>query len=120
MCTRRGRRTERGFTVVCSTGANHARCRGRTSVPGANGPERCGDLEALRRGGHRRRSERPAFELHYPHMIERMRAESHVGWGSANRTSHPVTVATVHAEHDGRAPGTVQQSDTGSESDGES
>ncbi|MFE3256670.1 cytochrome c oxidase subunit I [Nocardia sp. NPDC059091] len=28
------------------------------------------------------RSERPAFELHYPHMIERMRAEAHVGWGS--------------------------------------
>ena len=25
------------------------------------------------------RSERPAFELHYPHMIERMRAEAHVG-----------------------------------------
>jgi cytochrome c oxidase subunit 1 len=25
------------------------------------------------------RSERPAFELHYPHMVERMRAESHVG-----------------------------------------
>ena len=25
------------------------------------------------------RSERPAFELHYPHMAERMRAESHVG-----------------------------------------
>ncbi|USX53558.1 cytochrome c oxidase subunit I [Lentzea sp. HUAS12] len=24
------------------------------------------------------RSERPAFELHYPHMVERMRAESHV------------------------------------------
>ncbi|WP_424742376.1 hypothetical protein, partial [Mycobacterium sp.] len=24
-------------------------------------------------------SERPAFELHYPHMIERMRAESHIG-----------------------------------------
>lgn len=23
------------------------------------------------------RSQRPAFELHYPHMIERMRAESH-------------------------------------------
>ncbi len=23
------------------------------------------------------RSERPAFELHYPHMVERMRAESH-------------------------------------------
>ncbi|MFE3052595.1 cytochrome c oxidase subunit I [Nocardia sp. NPDC059239] len=28
------------------------------------------------------RSERPAFELHYPHMSERMRAEAHVGWGS--------------------------------------
>ncbi|SDI77099.1 cytochrome c oxidase subunit 1 [Rhodococcus triatomae] len=27
------------------------------------------------------RSERPAFELHYPHMVERMRAEAHVGWG---------------------------------------
>ncbi|GFG64044.1 putative cytochrome c oxidase subunit 1 [Mycobacterium kubicae] len=25
------------------------------------------------------RSERPAFELHYPHMIERLRAEAHVG-----------------------------------------
>ena len=25
------------------------------------------------------RSERPAFELHYPHMIERMRAEAHSG-----------------------------------------
>ena len=25
------------------------------------------------------RSERPAFELHYPHMIERNRAEAHVG-----------------------------------------
>ncbi|WP_197514768.1 hypothetical protein, partial [Mycobacterium sp. 852013-50091_SCH5140682] len=25
------------------------------------------------------RSERPAFELHYPHMIQRMRAESHTG-----------------------------------------
>ncbi|MGL6233776.1 MAG: cytochrome ubiquinol oxidase subunit I, partial [Segniliparus sp.] len=25
------------------------------------------------------RSERPAFELHYPHMSERMRAEAHIG-----------------------------------------
>ncbi|WP_024803143.1 cytochrome c oxidase subunit I [Nocardia sp. BMG51109] len=31
------------------------------------------------------RSERPAFELHYPHMVDRMRAESHVGFG---RNSH--------------------------------
>jgi cytochrome c oxidase subunit I len=40
------------------------------------------------------RSERPAFELHYPHMAERMRAEAHVGRGhrsavAANDT--PVT-----------------------------
>jgi len=28
------------------------------------------------------RSERPAFELHYPHMVEKMRAEAHVGPGS--------------------------------------
>ena len=35
------------------------------------------------------RSERPAFELHYPHMSERMRAESHVGFGSAK---HNVSV----------------------------
>ncbi|MGN5237133.1 aa3-type cytochrome oxidase subunit I [Rhodococcus sp. SJ-3] len=31
------------------------------------------------------RSERPAFELHYPHMSERMRAEAHVGPGSHKR-----------------------------------
>ncbi|NMO01973.1 cytochrome c oxidase subunit I [Gordonia sp. TBRC 11910] len=30
------------------------------------------------------RSERPAFELHYPHMIERMRAEAHVGPGGGH------------------------------------
>ncbi|RDI54596.1 aa3-type cytochrome oxidase subunit I [Nocardia mexicana] len=27
------------------------------------------------------RSERPAFELHYPHMVDRMREEAHVGFG---------------------------------------
>ncbi|MEU1425450.1 cytochrome c oxidase subunit I [Nocardia sp. NPDC005746] len=27
------------------------------------------------------RSERPAFELHYPHMVPRMRAEAHATWG---------------------------------------
>ncbi|MEV5839862.1 cytochrome ubiquinol oxidase subunit I, partial [Nocardia sp. NPDC052112] len=37
------------------------------------------------------RSERPAFELHYPHMVERMRAELHVGWGSAAK--HTAAVA---------------------------
>ena len=27
------------------------------------------------------RLERPAFELHYPHMVERLRAEAHAGRG---------------------------------------
>ena len=29
------------------------------------------------------RSERPAFELHYPHMVDRMRSEAHVGRGTS-------------------------------------
>ncbi|WP_433711216.1 aa3-type cytochrome oxidase subunit I [Nocardia sp. CA-084685] len=37
------------------------------------------------------RSERPAFELHYPHMADRMRAELHVGWGSGAK--HAAAVA---------------------------
>ncbi|RVW05360.1 aa3-type cytochrome oxidase subunit I [Rhodococcus xishaensis] len=36
------------------------------------------------------RSERPAFELHYPHMVERMRAEAHVGPGHGGK--HAATV----------------------------
>ncbi|MEV6901045.1 cytochrome c oxidase subunit I [Amycolatopsis sp. NPDC051372] len=31
------------------------------------------------------RSERPAFELHYPHMVERLRAEGHVTRGGSHR-----------------------------------
>ncbi|MFF5033994.1 aa3-type cytochrome oxidase subunit I [Nocardia salmonicida] len=34
------------------------------------------------------RSERPAFELHYPHMVERMKSEAHVGWGSGKHSTH--------------------------------
>ncbi|WP_433525294.1 aa3-type cytochrome oxidase subunit I [Nocardia pseudovaccinii] len=37
------------------------------------------------------RSERPAFELHYPHMVDRMRSELHVGWGSGAK--HAAAVA---------------------------
>ncbi|HTM83507.1 MAG TPA: hypothetical protein VL179_01175, partial [Mycobacterium sp.] len=33
------------------------------------------------------RSERPAFELHYPHMVERMRSEAYIGRG-VPPTSH--------------------------------
>ena len=36
------------------------------------------------------RSERPAFELHYPHMSERMRSESHVGGRRKSRDPHSV------------------------------
>ncbi|MEV6065442.1 cytochrome c oxidase subunit I [Nocardia sp. NPDC052001] len=39
------------------------------------------------------RSERPAFELHYPHMVERMRAEAHVGWGAKPHTVHELEKA---------------------------
>ncbi|NNH72499.1 cytochrome c oxidase subunit I [Nocardia uniformis] len=40
------------------------------------------------------RSERPAFELHYPHMVERMRAEAHVGWGGKAHTVHEAKVTS--------------------------
>ncbi|KNA92108.1 cytochrome c oxidase subunit I [Gordonia sp. w5E2] len=32
------------------------------------------------------RSERPAFELHYPHMVDRMREEAHVGGGHGHES----------------------------------
>jgi len=40
------------------------------------------------------RSERPAFELHYPHMADRMRAEAHVGrHGHSNVAAQSATPA---------------------------
>jgi len=44
------------------------------------------------------RSERPAFELHYPHMVERMRAESHTGRGHATATLSEVASNTVEPD----------------------
>ena len=49
------------------------------------------------------RSERPAFELHYPHMIDRMREEAHVG--QSHRATRPVAAkigfdATKPAEYE--------------------
>ncbi|WP_084352124.1 aa3-type cytochrome oxidase subunit I [Millisia brevis] len=44
------------------------------------------------------RSERPAFELHYPHMVERMRAEAHVGPGSAKKHGTTEAIAAGEAE----------------------
>ncbi|MDI9938896.1 cytochrome c oxidase subunit I [Rhodococcus sp. IEGM 1351] len=51
------------------------------------------------------RSERPAFELHYPHMIERLRAEAHVGPG------HGGTHASAVLEEERHAP--LTEADTG-------
>ncbi|WP_433665469.1 aa3-type cytochrome oxidase subunit I [Nocardia sp. CA-128927] len=44
------------------------------------------------------RSERPAFELHYPHMVERMRTEAHAGWGSDHRAAMLVEDRAVAQE----------------------
>src|ERR1700739_1134262 len=40
------------------------------------------------------RSDRPAFELHYPHMVERLRAEAHVGRAHAPAKADDVGVPT--------------------------
>ena len=49
------------------------------------------------------RSERPAFELHYPHMVDRMREEAHVGHAS-EKAEHakrdPLTVGTHESSTD--------------------
>ncbi|MBY6389326.1 cytochrome c oxidase subunit I (plasmid) [Rhodococcus erythropolis] len=43
------------------------------------------------------RSERPAFELHYPHMVARMRAEAHVGAGHRSESSSPASEKSLTA-----------------------
>ncbi|MFX1760538.1 cytochrome ubiquinol oxidase subunit I, partial [Rhodococcus sp. As11] len=50
------------------------------------------------------RSERPAFELHYPHMIERIRAESHIFPLGIGRESHLAEDTAHRSEHPGPAP----------------
>ena len=45
------------------------------------------------------RSERPAFELHYPHMVERMRAEAHVGPGSHKKHGETEVVGVESTAH---------------------
>ncbi|MFI6047057.1 cytochrome c oxidase subunit I [Nocardia sp. NPDC051321] len=47
------------------------------------------------------RSERPAFELHYPHMVERMRTEAHGGWGSGHRSAVLIEDRAVAEEKSG-------------------
>ncbi|NED59382.1 cytochrome ubiquinol oxidase subunit I, partial [Streptomyces sp. SID10244] len=61
------------------------------------------------------RSERPAFELHYPHMIDRMRAEAHVGPGH-DEHGHDRQVAE-EAEHLRRAPLTTGDHEASGDAD---
>ncbi|WP_410667590.1 cytochrome c oxidase subunit I [Amycolatopsis sp. cmx-4-68] len=46
------------------------------------------------------RSERPAFELHYPHMIDRMRAEAHITKGHPKGAASPFEVAAGATQPD--------------------
>ncbi|MEU3624912.1 cytochrome c oxidase subunit I [Amycolatopsis coloradensis] len=51
------------------------------------------------------RSERPAFELHYPHMIERIRAEAHRGPGHPKDVADPAELAAAATQPDDQGPG---------------
>ena len=51
------------------------------------------------------RSERPAFELHYPHLVERARAESHVGLMSRQSHAAAQDSGTPHRSDGGAGPG---------------
>ncbi|MGH3872660.1 MAG: aa3-type cytochrome oxidase subunit I [Pseudonocardiaceae bacterium] len=50
------------------------------------------------------RSERPAFELHYPHMSERMRAEAEIGKGHPPAPSQIAAQAVQRGETGGADP----------------
>jgi cytochrome c oxidase subunit 1 len=56
------------------------------------------------------RSERPAFELHYPHLVERMRAEAHAG--SRRKKAQVALVATHVPARRGGGSETVSDDDT--------
>ncbi|AWK75553.1 cytochrome c oxidase subunit I [Rhodococcus oxybenzonivorans] len=51
------------------------------------------------------RSERPAFELHYPHMVETMRAEAHIGPGGHKQTAVDVEDTAQRSEEPGGPAG---------------
>ena len=50
------------------------------------------------------RSERPAFELHYPHLTERIRMEAHVGGGGAKSIGEAAAGATGQEHLPGNDP----------------
>jgi len=51
------------------------------------------------------RSERPAFELHYPHMIERFRKEAHRTKGHPGDAADPAELAAAATQPDDQGPG---------------
>ncbi len=50
------------------------------------------------------RSERPAFELHYPHMIERLRLEAHRVPGNPAGMADPAETAAAATQSDDQGP----------------
>jgi cytochrome c oxidase subunit 1 len=50
------------------------------------------------------RSERPAFELHYPHMVDRFRSEAHTGVGTKTAPSEIIAEKTQPDEITGGNP----------------
>ena len=52
------------------------------------------------------RSERPAFELHYPHMVERMRTEAHVGLTGHTAAVRAPSEVIADGVEEGTASGT--------------
>jgi cytochrome c oxidase subunit 1 len=57
------------------------------------------------------RSERPAFELHYPHMIQRFRAESHVAFNGDTASRAEATDAPSEAVASAVTPSDTDKSD---------
>ncbi|MGA6168254.1 cytochrome c oxidase subunit I [Amycolatopsis magusensis] len=51
------------------------------------------------------RSERPAFELHYPHMIQRMRDEGHRNPKGGERAADPGELAAAATQPEDQGPG---------------
>ena len=56
------------------------------------------------------RSERPAFELHYPHMVERMRTEAHVGLTGHTADVRAPSEIIADGVEEGTASGTSGES----------
>ncbi|MFO7194311.1 MAG: cytochrome ubiquinol oxidase subunit I, partial [Thermocrispum agreste] len=57
------------------------------------------------------RSERPAFELHYPHMVERMHTEGHVGLTGRPRRERSLGEVGATAVADGEGDNVPGPSD---------